>query len=399
MSHEYILKSPGANSGELKAKAVTPKDRIARRRARITRLLISSTILDISSPIAKLTADQIVTRLRGMPRKKAPNDLLRYTGIMAAVNGAPITPETRQAALERSAIIAQKENWGNWLHDIQSKPEKHIEGLQALPQMVTKLSPLQRITDPNYQSIRDFAQTHNATILRAKSIGGYQGRNQLIFSTAELDDPLFFTRIPPDRYTDRYIIQPDTPHTYMRYVAYIEPPEHDGQPESIWRITEKRGLTVSNDSRRIAEIIATADVSISEKLILALGNMGKLFKKGTAEQKDLQAPRIFRHHRTMPADTATLQRVEPVLLKVIDRLRSEFGEDMRLFCFDVGILPDGNVTIFEFQMPFGLWSYPYAAKKGMSSYRKLFLMIAKQIGDKFLENIHVLTGIDYKDGL
>lgn len=280
---------------------------------------------------------------------------------MAAMNGL---------SREQATILANKYNFSGWL---RTQPDL---GFYVPSQTLLEPGqPIHRIT----QKIDPIA--HTGQQIRCKPLEGARGRDQGVFaSKSEAVRFLLGKREP-------YVVQENLDGMrYMRYVAFYS------DSGIIWRMAKAQGtkLEATDKPASVGKLLREAPISRFTKAVTAARNLRRL--PHTLQPGESEILSVRKQFPNSPAEPELLrERIDPAMTGLMERIRGEFGENVRLFCFDVGISSKG-LSVLEFQIPYLMLGYPTSTRRGLRNYLNFHRLVAKELGAKFIENLQSLRG-------
>lgn len=174
---------------------------------------------------------------------------------------------------------------------------------------------------------------NTAMQIRCKPLEGTRGRGQRVFATPEEAMNFLATSHEP------YVVQENMQDIrYSRYVAYVD------EQDTLWRFAE------------------------------------------------VQKPDTKRKFPNPPADEKILARLDTAMLPLMGRIRESFGDNVKLFCFDLAIPreEDKHIAVIEYQIPYVALGYPLTTPKGIQSYGAFHRLIAQEQGNQFVDRFEAM---------
>ena len=278
---------------------------------------------------------------------------------MAAMNGI---------SREKAAILANKYNFSEWL---RTQPDL---GFYVPSQTLLEPGqPIHRIT----QEIDPI--THTGQRIRCKPLEGARGRDQGVFALKSEAVRFLLGKREP------YVVQENLDGMrYMRYVAFYS------DTGAIWRMAEAQGTKIEAQSQpaQIGELLKEAPISRFSTAVATVRNLRRLHH--TLKPGESEILSVTKQFPNSPAEPEILRdKIDPAMTGLMERIRSEFGDSVRLFCFDVGI-SDKGVSVLEYQIPYLMLGYPTSTRRGLRNYLNFHRLVAKEIGGQFVRNLQTL---------
>lgn len=285
----------------------------------------------------------------------ASDTVLYQRDMMAAIN---------DVSLENAEILANKYNFTEWLSSFENADLGFDEPKQTL------LKAHQSQETVAAQINATFGKTELSHRIRIKPLEGNRGRGQEVLSTRQ--EVFDFIAVNPQ---ETYVVQENKENLrYFRYVAYLD------KKGNMWRMAEGEGRELTGDGK-------TTFADNVKEMQLSRWAKGILYRRAKREKIPMLQEGEKKLYNFIPASEETLTQLDQPMTALIDRIQQKFGSEARLFCFDLGLSPNGKLTVHEFQLPFLMLGYPQNTPHGIKRYAEFHRLVQKELGKDFLERM------------